>query len=92
MKKIVFITIISFISSFACEKEETPQCWSCYTRESSWTYEYDGETFMGKEKVWRITERKTYNSKDGWTQNRIEREVEMNTDGKKIKCEKTPCI
>ena len=91
MKKMLFTLLLIFLF-MGCEKEEIEQCWVCTTTESTWFYEYtlSGE-YTGKFEVWQVTDSKKYTSKDGWTQNKIEREVEMNIDNKKIKCRKTPC-
>ena len=92
MKKLIIIVLLLSAFLIGCEKEEKQLCWLCQTIESAWAYEYTlSGTYIGKYIIWQVTGSKMYYSKDGWTQNRIEREVEMNTDDKKIRCIDVPC-
>lgn len=90
MKKILFFLFLMFL--FSCEKEEQEQCWGCSTFIKKNYNEYTlGGQFIQSYTQWDMTETDIYCSIDGWTQNKIEREIEMNTDNKKIKCVSMPC-
>ena len=91
MKKLItcLLVLLSFFF-FKCEKEENDieQYWHCYTFEKIWQTEIDLFTgkIISRKEIWFPVDTTMYYESDGYSQEIIERRIEMISEKKKIVC------